>query len=436
MSAQPTTFVSVRDTQLVLNECAFDYTGANCYYLLDLQARPWSWEHGPQQVNAVLDYARDNCLTVIRAHAFLDGEAWPGQPGLQFQPNQYDSTYLLALDSVIYKAGVRGLKLIMPLVNYWEDYGGMLQYVDWYNEMYDPNLPRTRQQFYTNDSLRSWFRNYIHDVVTRVNSVSGISYDDDPTILAWELGNEPRPNPTWDEASLFAWIDEMASWLRVHDQNHLVGIGAEGNYGGNADTSYFRRMHDRTSIDFCTQHLYPDCGHQCITTLPDVLDFVHDRIRLSYGTLNKPILFDEFGFSRDYLDDNGIGRIRYFSELLDQFNADHCSGSNFWILFPGEEGYWPGWNWDGIGVFEIDDAVALDSITIRACHLEAPEVTIRVQNNTILLDWCSTPGAFSYEVQATSTPDGLFQTVAEPCSTSWSTSISAVMRFYRVVATR
>lgn len=34
--------------------------------------------------------------------------------------------------------------------------------------------------------------NFMQAVLTRVNSISGVSYKDDPTIFGWELMNEPR----------------------------------------------------------------------------------------------------------------------------------------------------------------------------------------------------------------------------------------------------
>lgn len=36
------------------------------------------------------------------------------------------------------------------------------------------------------------YRSHIHYVTGRVNSFTGIAYKDDPTIMAWNLLNEPR----------------------------------------------------------------------------------------------------------------------------------------------------------------------------------------------------------------------------------------------------
>jgi mannan endo-1,4-beta-mannosidase len=36
------------------------------------------------------------------------------------------------------------------------------------------------------------YKNFFKALITRVNTVTGVAYRDDPTIFAWELINEPR----------------------------------------------------------------------------------------------------------------------------------------------------------------------------------------------------------------------------------------------------
>ena len=35
------------------------------------------------------------------------------------------------------------------------------------------------------------YKNYISTVLTRVNTVNGRTYSEDPTVFSWELANEP-----------------------------------------------------------------------------------------------------------------------------------------------------------------------------------------------------------------------------------------------------
>ena len=44
---------------------------------------------------------------------------------------EFDERVFQALDWVLAEAAKRGLRLLLALINYWPDYGGMQQYVRW-----------------------------------------------------------------------------------------------------------------------------------------------------------------------------------------------------------------------------------------------------------------------------------------------------------------
>ena len=54
---------------------------------------------------------------------------------------------LQRLDFVIHAAGLRGLKLILPLVNNWREFGGMDQYAAWFGL-------RSHDEFYIDSGAR------------------------------------------------------------------------------------------------------------------------------------------------------------------------------------------------------------------------------------------------------------------------------------------
>lgn len=46
--------------------------------------------------------------------------------------------------------------------------------------------------FFTNPTIVGWYQNNVKTIVTRVNSITGLAYTDDPAIFGWELINEPH----------------------------------------------------------------------------------------------------------------------------------------------------------------------------------------------------------------------------------------------------
>ena len=188
-------FVKQAGPELRLHGKIFRFAGTNNYYLM---------YKSQFMVDDVLETAAASGFRVLRAWASLEIGNQDGSnstdgktDGVYFQ--YWDGTApayndgadgLERLDYVVYKAGQLGIRLVFPLVNNWSAFGGMDQYVRWANGQY-------HDQFYTDPTIRTWFKNWIQHLLNRTNTYTGLKYKDDPTIMTWELGNEPRCMRLW-----------------------------------------------------------------------------------------------------------------------------------------------------------------------------------------------------------------------------------------------
>lgn len=123
-------------------------------------------------VTDTLDAAARLGFTVVRAWAFNDG---PGWNALQTAPGVYSEEVFRGLDWAVSEAGKRGLKLMLTLTNFWEDFGGFPQYVRWSKGLPDGS-PAKGEQFYGDAKARRMFLDFATAVVTRVNTVTGVAY--------------------------------------------------------------------------------------------------------------------------------------------------------------------------------------------------------------------------------------------------------------------
>ena len=78
--------------------------------------------------------------------------------------------------------------------------------------------------FYTNAVIIAAYKKYISAFVGR--------YVNEPTIMAWELANEPRcagssgsPSAACNSTMLTTWAAEISAYIKSIDSNHLVAIG-------------------------------------------------------------------------------------------------------------------------------------------------------------------------------------------------------------------
>ncbi|KAG8373477.1 hypothetical protein BUALT_Bualt11G0028300 [Buddleja alternifolia] len=156
--------------------------------------------------------------------------------------------------------------MILSLVNNWEGFGGKRQYVQWGR---DRGQYLNDDDFFTNSIVKGYYRNHIKAVITRINSITGIAYRDDPTIFAWELMNEPRSQYDNSGKAIQDWTTEMSAHVKSIDKNHLLEVGMEGFYGesmpekkqfnpGYGVGTDFISNNLISDVDFATIHLYPD----------------------------------------------------------------------------------------------------------------------------------------------------------------------------------
>ncbi|KAK3022090.1 hypothetical protein RJ639_045934 [Escallonia herrerae] len=257
------------------------------------------------KVSSAFQEAVNHGLSVARTWAFSDG----GYSPLQSSPGTYNEQMFQGLDFVISEARKQGIKVILSLVNNYENLGGKKQYVDWARGQ-GQHLT-SDDDFFTNPVVRGFYKNHIKTVLTRKNSITGVAYKDDSTIMAWELMNEPRCTSDPSGKTIQAWITEMSSYLKSIDNNHLLEVGLEGFYGESEPQKQqsnpnfqvgtdFIANNQIPGIDFATVHSYPDqwlTGESDESQLTFLNNWLSNHIEDAQNILQKPLLFTEFGKS-------------------------------------------------------------------------------------------------------------------------------------------
>jgi hypothetical protein len=228
--------VHAENGQFVLNGKPFRFVGGNIEYLFS--------EHS-STVKEMLGQAASLGASVVRTWGFSEGCEDPTLSNCaiwssRFQPmrGQWNETAFKHFDQVVAMAAERGLRLIVPLANNWNEYGGRPQYITWLEQEYPGDIPpgiisnthTYNDLFYTNAHVKQWYKDYVTQFISRTNSITGIRYGEDPTIFAWELINEPRASSDVTGATLHQWLVEMSEVVDGLDSNHMIGTGEEGWY--------------------------------------------------------------------------------------------------------------------------------------------------------------------------------------------------------------
>jgi mannan endo-1,4-beta-mannosidase len=335
-------FVSREGSELYLHGRPYRFAGSNNYYPI---------YKSPSMVTALLDKAAAADFRVMRVWSTVvignqDGSNSVDGAKEGVYTHYWDGTApafndgadgMQRLDFVVAEAAKRNIRLILPLVNNWNEFGGMNQYVRWRGGQY-------HDEFYTDATIKGWYKAWISHLLNRTNSITGIKYKDDPTILMWELANEPRciggggangypRSPNCTTTTLVSWAGEMSRYIKSLDRNHLVSVGDEGflclpnatdwteNCNDGVDSYAFAAL---PHVDAMSVHLYPDSDSWGKT--PEWgTDWILKHVQKA-KKLRKAVYLGEFGTKA-----KGVRNPVYFEWTRALFFSG-ANGGLYWIL--------------------------------------------------------------------------------------------------------
>lgn len=371
-AAHPEGFVYADGSKFMCDGSPYYYGGTNCYYLT---------YKSKSEVKNVFDDASKMGLKVIRIWGNLDVGKKTGKVDSQsghevFEGNndgmgEKDGVYfqywddkagkpvvnegedgLRRLDYVIKQAEEHDMKLVITFTNYWEAFGGMGQYVKWYQMSQGKSVGNSKVDekdtcdFYTNETIKGWYKDYIKTLLNHTNYYTGDKLMDSEAVFSWELSNEPRC--TVDEFCkddiLYNWAKEMSAYVKSIDPYHMVSVGDEGFYNlgyqeaakqdlpSAAYSGYygvdFNKLMTIDTVDFGTPHMYVD--QWGFDLGDDDLEWIKRHAETT-ASADKPVIFEEFGLT------DKTKRDAAYSDWLDIVTGDYYDGVeyqgfNYWMI--------------------------------------------------------------------------------------------------------
>lgn len=358
-------FVSIRNRQFERHGQPYFFIGAN-FPQAAMLADP-SLPGGRECLVHELDNLGSIGVKNLRLMAGSEGSpsAGNGSRGILMRPGHWDERLLLGLDFLLTEMAKRDMTGVFYLTNYWEWSGGMAVYVNWATgePIPDPNQVGGKNtgadhmnyaaRFYGLPSAQELFREHITHILNRRNTISNRFYHDDPTIMSWQLSNEPRPGTDTpaSEANLpafYAWMDKTARFIKARAPRQLVSTGSEGMIGCLGKADAYLRAHQSPAVDYATLHLWlknwgwlkePHLGPQYEEATTRAFGHIEQHITLA-NKLGKPLVMEEFGIDRDNASTDPDSATtmrddyyeRIFQRVLNSCKAGGAlQGTNFWV---------------------------------------------------------------------------------------------------------
>ena len=350
-------FIKVNaDGQFVRDGKPYYFVGANFWYGAILGSEGEGGNR--ERLHKELDFLKSIGINNLRVLVGADGEngiKTRVKPSLQVAPGVYNDTILAGLDYFMNELRERDMTAVLYLNNSWEWSGGYSVYLQWSGHG-DAVVPAVDgwpaymeyvKQFPQSDSAKALFANHVNYIVSRTNRYNQIKYVDDPTIMSWQIGNEPRAFSDENKEPFARWMADVAAQIKSLDPNHMVSSGSEGSWGCEMDMNLFEKIHADPNINYLNIHIWPyNWSWVKADSLTELLPrakentkkYIDDHMVIA-RKYSKPIVLEEFGFPRDGFSFSKeaptTARDEYYRYVFDLIRQDRESGGlfagcNFW----------------------------------------------------------------------------------------------------------
>lgn len=365
----PTTdsFITRSGSQLLVDGSPFRFGGANIYWL-GLDENVGGVDYPTYfRIDDALRTAKAMGATVVRSHTLGISTGAP----LTFEPTlgTFNQKAFATIDYAVAAARRLGIRLVIPLVDNWAYYhGGRRDFTNWFG------LPA--EAFYTDSRVIAAYQDYIAHLLAHVNPYTGRAFGAEPTVLAWELGNEL-------DGMTPQWVDTISGYLKQLSPRTLVaapGVSTATLTG--------------TDVDIVDAHYYPPSATRILSDAARVTDAGKVYLGGEYGSISAT------------------------AEMMTAVAADpRVTGLLFWSLFGHDDhhGFVP--HGDGFTVHYPGDTPAMRRSVqaieqfaravdpgVVAPALGAPLLTSTAHTfGETMLTWRGTAGAVGYTVQRSTT---------------------------------
>lgn len=359
-------FISVRAGRFQLRGQPYAFVGANLWFggYLGEAALPGGRARLARELN------RLQRIGVTNIRLLAGSETSPLvsaiSRGVTRSPGDWDEALLSGLDFCLAELAKRDMRAVLFLSNYWQWSGGFAQYVRWATgeTIPDPDLPKLAAgdwgafmkmsaRLYATPAANEFYLASVAHLLKRRNTINGRTYNEDPTIMTWELANEPRPGIDGEETMrdvprFCEWVDATARFIREWAPQQLVCTGSEGIQGSIKKPEVFIAAHKTLAIDYVTVHMWlknwgwlkdPVRGAEFEEAVLKAREHVEQHTQIATDTLRKPLVLEEFGLPRDHesYDPHAptTARDEYYDRMFNQVAESVLSGralqgANFW----------------------------------------------------------------------------------------------------------